>query len=84
MKDTSEAMAVRFQKMIMKRNPEERLLMGCSMFDAAREIVKSAIMEQHPGISPEKMTEEVFLRFYGPEFSESEKRKILSTLKSVD
>jgi len=84
MKDTSEAMAVRFQKMIMKRNPEERLLMGCSMFDTAREIVKNAIMEQHPGISPEKMTEKVFLRFYGPEFNEAEKRKILGALKSVN
>jgi len=80
MKDTSEAMAVRFQNMIMDRNPAERLLMGCSMFDTAKQIVKSAIMDEHPKISPGEVKEKIFLRFYGMEFSEVEKEKILKVL----
>ena len=80
MKDTSEAMAARFQNMIMDRNPAERLLMGCSMFDAAKQIVKSAIMDDHPKILPGEMKEKIFLRFYGMEFSKAEKKKILDVL----
>ncbi|MDP8262792.1 MAG: hypothetical protein P9M13_05760 [Candidatus Ancaeobacter aquaticus] len=81
MKDTSDAIAVRFQDMIMRRNPAERLLMGCSMYDTAKQIVKSSILNQNQGITPQKLKEEIFLRFYGMEFSESEKKKILSALR---
>ena len=81
MKDTSEEFEVIFRNMIMKRSPEERLLMGSSMFDTAKQIVRSSIMEQYPKILPKEMKEKIFLRFYGMEFSESEKKKILSALR---
>ncbi len=83
MEDTSTAVAVRFQKMIMKRGPLERLLMGCSMFDSAKQIVKNAILNQNPEIKPQRMKEEIFLRFYGMEFNKAEKEKILNVLKNV-
>ena len=82
-KDTSVAVAARFQKMIMERNSAERLLMGCSMFDTTKKIVESAILNQSPGITPQKMKEEIFLRFYGMEFSETEKEKILNSLRTT-
>ena len=81
MKDTSKEFEVIFRNMIMRRSPEERLLMGSSMFDTAKQIVKSSIMEQYPKILPKEMKEKIFLRFYGTEFNEIDKKKIMSTLK---
>ena len=80
MKDTSEEFEVIFRNMIMKRSPEERLLMGSSMFDTAKQIVRSSIMEQYPKILPKEMKERIFLRFYGMEFSEIDKKKIVKGL----
>ncbi|MCK4401821.1 hypothetical protein KAW08_05920 [bacterium] len=80
MKDTSAAIKIRFQNMIMKRSPEERLLMGSSMFDTAKQIVRSSIIEQYPKILPKEMNEKIFLRFYGTEFNEVDKKKILNVL----
>ncbi len=80
MKDTSEMVVKHFQNMIMKRSPIERLLMGCSMFDTAKQIVQTAIMNQHPKICPNEMKKEIFLRFYGTEFNEHQIKKILKIL----
>ena len=80
MKDTSEEFEIRFRNMIMRRSPEERLLMGSSMFDTAKQIVRSSIMEQYPKILPKEMKEKIFLRFYGMEFSEIDKKKIAKGL----
>jgi hypothetical protein len=66
----------------MAKSPEERLIMGCSMFDAAKEIARSSIMEENPKISPREIKEKIFLRFYGREFDEDRKKKILDALKS--
>ena len=81
MKDTSDTFIDHYQGLIMKRKPLERLLMGFSMFDSAKKIVLNAIFDQNPVITSSKLKEEIFLRFYGTEFSESEKKKILNYLK---
>ena len=82
MNDTHPDIAIRFRDLMMSKSGEERLLMGFSMYDAAREIVHSAILAQRHGITPEEMRQEVFLRFYGSEFSQTDKEKILSVLAS--
>ena len=81
MNDTSEEMQARFQDMIMQRSPVERLLMGCSMYDTAKQIVKSAILQENPKMSREEMREKLFLRFYGMEFDNAQKKKILKVLR---
>lgn len=81
MNDTNPKVLFRFRQMLMAKKPQERLLMGCSMFDAAKKIVRSAILEQQPDISPKRMKAEIFLRFYGEEFSGTEKEKILNRLR---
>lgn len=83
MTDTSASVGLRFRNMIMKRSPEKRLLMGFSMYDTARIIVKSAIMEQNPQISLEDIKKEIFLRFYGKEYNRLEIEKILRALDTV-
>lgn len=78
--DTHELMESRFHRMMMEHPPEERLRMGCSMFDAAKEIVRSSILERHPHISVQELKKEIFLRFYGTDFKTEHKKKILDSL----
>ena len=80
MNDTHPEMAVRFRELMMSRTGQERLLMGCSMYDTAKEIVRSSIYNNNPGITEADMRREVFLRFYGQEFSRAEREKLLLML----
>ncbi|MEA3368742.1 MAG: hypothetical protein U9Q24_00060 [Candidatus Ratteibacteria bacterium] len=79
--DTSPAMNSKFYQLIMAKSKEERLLMGCSMFDTAKQIVKNAIANHNPGITSQTMRKEIFLRFYGKDFNKAEKQKILNVLR---
>ena len=78
--DTSEEMQKRYHALLMRRSGEERLKMGCSMFDAAKEIVKSSLLNENPGLTARELKEKIFLRFYGLDFSESQKQKIIAGL----
>ena len=82
MNDTHPDIAVRFRELMMSKSGEERLLMGCSMYDTAKQIVRSAIYNSRPGITDAEMKKEIFLRFYGPEFSKADREKLLSALAS--
>jgi len=83
MNDTHPEMAVRFRDLMKAKTNEQRLLMGCSMFDTAKQIVQSAIYSQRPSIPPREMRKEIFLRFYGLEFSQTDREKILSGFPST-
>ncbi len=76
MNDTHPEVAAQFRDLMKAKSNEQRLLMGCSMYDTAKQIVQSAIYSQRPGIKPEEMKKEIFLRFYGLEFSRADKEKI--------
>jgi len=83
MNDTHPEVALQFRDLMKAKSNEQRLLMGCSMFDTAKQIVQSAIYGQRPEITPEEMRKEIFLRFYGQEFSRAEKEKILLRFPST-
>ena len=76
MLDTHPDIAVRYRNMMMRKSGEERLRMGCSMYDAARQIVRSAILDRNVDITEAEMKREIFLRFYGHEFSRNEREKL--------
>ncbi len=82
MNDTHPDVAIRFRELIMRKSGEQRLLMGCSMYDTAKKIVRSSIYNSRPGITDAEMKKEIFLRFYGPEFSQAERDKFFSGLAS--
>ena len=82
MNDTHPEVAAQFQSLMRLKSNEERLLMGCSMYDAAKQIVEGAILNQNPGITPQRMKKEIFLRFYGMEFRKAEKEKIFQKISS--
>ena len=82
MNDTHPDVAIRFRDLMMSKTGQQRLLMGCSMYDTAKEIVRSAIYNSRPGITDAEIKKEIFLTFYGPEFSQADREKYLSVLAS--
>jgi dihydrofolate reductase len=77
MNDTSPDIAEWFRKLMMQKTGEERLLMGCSMYDAAKQIVKDSVCNAHPGITNSEIRREIFVRFYGQDFRPADRKKIL-------
>ena len=82
MNDTHPEIAARFRNLMMSKTGQERLLMGCSMYDAAKEIVRSSIYNNHPEITEAEMRKEIFLRFYRQEFIAAEREKMILALIS--
>jgi hypothetical protein len=80
MNDTQPKMAKLYHQLLMAKTGEERLLMGCSMFDFAKLIVLSSIKNENPGISPSEIRQELFKRFYQNDFTASQTQKILAML----
>ncbi len=79
--DTSPEMKKQYYALLMQRSGEERLKMGCAMCDVAKAVVRSSILNENPGLTQGELKEKIFLRFYGLDFSESQKQKIIAGLK---
>ena len=80
MNDTSVEMAVKMREMILRKLPEERLRMGCSMYDFSKQLVTGAILRENPDLSPHVLRGELFRRFYGNDFDVATQKKILERL----
>ena len=80
--NTHPDVAIRFRDLMMSKSGQQRLLMGCSMYDTAKQIVRSAIYNNRPDIMDKDLKKEIFLRFYGNEFSRADRKKFLSSLMS--
>ena len=80
MNDTSPEMAARYRAMLLARSPEERVRMADSMFSSARRLVVASIRAADPSASPAAIRRGLFLRFYGHEFDEPTRRRILVRL----
>ena len=76
MKDTSDEMERIYNQMLMKKTAEERVKMCFSMLHTARRIVLSTIKDK------KNWRKEMFLRFYGDEFTPIQKEKIISALEN--
>lgn len=62
MNDTPPEIEERFREMMMARSGAERLIMGASMFDAARTIVLASLPKDLP---EEELKRRLFERIYG-------------------
>ena len=78
--DTHHDIAVRYRNMMMQKSGEERLCMGFSMFDTARQIALSSILAGTPDIADAELKREIFMRFYEHEFSPTDREKMISAL----
>lgn len=82
MNDTSPEMQEKMYELISKKTPEERLKMGWSMYETSKYLVTQAILRENPSISEAELRQELFLKFYGNDFSPEESKKILEHLKN--
>ncbi|MBN2496985.1 MAG: hypothetical protein JXR96_20505 [Deltaproteobacteria bacterium] len=82
MNDTPAEVESRFNFLLRRISPEERLAMSCRMFTAARALVRSSIVQGGARTAAE-IRRQTFLRFYRDDFSDDEQAKILSSLKAT-
>lgn len=83
MNDTSPLMEKKMRELILKKTPSERVLMGCSMYETSRYLIKRFILENNPSISEKELRVEMFLKFYKDDFSAEECEKIVKHLREV-
>ena len=83
MNDTSNASAQRVRKLMKRKSAQARLMMGFSMFDAARLIVIESLKVKTPHLSSKELKEKLFLRFYGADFNKDTKQKILKAIETT-
>ena len=68
--------------MMRTKMSQGRLIMGCSMSDFAKAIAISSITQKDPDISEPLLRCELFLRFYGNDFDDGRKQRILDYLSA--
>jgi len=61
MNDTTPEIESIYRNMLMKKSGQERLMMGCSMFDTARKQALAGIAAKMPGLSQAEIRKELFL-----------------------
>ncbi len=81
MNDTDPDIEQMLFERYMKMTGEERVMIAASMYDTAREIVLSSLP---PNLTEKEKRVQLFLRFYGHEFSAEEKEKIINHLMNVN
>ena len=69
MNDTHPRSAELLLKLMKTKSNEERLIMGCSMYGTAKQIVKDSIIAKEPDISDKELNRRIFQRFYGYDIS---------------
>ena len=77
MDDTHPVVKSEYQRRLMQESGEQRMMMGSRMFDACREIVVASLRK---GLSDAEFRKALFLKFYGNEFDEEAKVKIVRCL----
>ena len=81
MSDTTPEMAARYRAMIEARPPGgARFKIASDMFDITRSLAIASIRAERPNISEGELRQELFLRYYGVEFSPAEREKILAAI----
>ena len=74
MSDTAPEIQDMMDEIYKNKSGEEKLLIALSMFEAARKIVLSSLPSD---LSEKELRKELFLRFYGNDFNEKEKGRII-------
>ena len=80
MRDTPPHIEERYHKMLMQRSGAERMLMGARMFETAKQLVLASLP---PELPEQEKRVQLFLRFYGPDFSPDKRDEIIQHLRST-
>jgi len=84
MHDTSPEMEARMREMMAQKTPAERLHMACSMFAAAKTLVRSGIIHEDSTLTEAQIRGRMFLRFYGNDFSPEEIQRIVARMPNME
>lgn len=83
MNDTDPKIETRFNEMMMRKSGQERLKMGFAMFNMVRKQVVASLKTGKSDYNSKELKREIFLRFYGGDFSPEEQAKILAKIMSA-
>jgi hypothetical protein len=75
MNDTTPEIENKLNQIYLSKSGEEKLLIALQMFETAKKIVISSMPKN---LSDSDFRRELFLRFYGDDFSKKERENILS------
>lgn len=78
MNDTPPVIKKIYHEMLMKKSNEERMLMGFSMHESAKQIAASSIKDKR------NLRVELFKRFYKNDFNEENQKKIIARIKEYE
>jgi hypothetical protein len=79
MSDTSLEMAARYRAMVLTRPPGgARFKIASDMFDITRGLLIAGIRKARPGITEAELRQELFLRYYGDDFTPEQRERILA------
>ncbi|MFN0062546.1 MAG: hypothetical protein ACKVPX_08505 [Myxococcaceae bacterium] len=81
MNDTTPRAELLFRELLLKRTPEQRFLMGVSMFDASRQVVISGIRAAMPEVTETELHAQIFLRTYGPDLPAPTVLRVLARIR---
>jgi hypothetical protein len=84
MHDTSADIIQKINEMIQEKTGQERLMMGCSMYETSKTLITQAILKENPQISKVDFKQEFFLKFYGDDFNPIERARILEHIKNLN
>ena len=82
MNDTEPQVAEKMVELLRNHTPEERLIMGCSMYDFARQLVVNSLTQGRRRLPPGVLRRELFLRFYASEFDPDRRIDIMRRLSN--
>lgn len=76
MNDTHPDIEKKLVEFMKGKTGEERLIMGCSLYDFSKQLVISSLRHQFPNASSSELWKRAFERFYGNDFDPETKEKI--------
>lgn len=82
MSDTPFQVEAHFRELLLSLTPGQRLAMACRMFGTAKALVRAGLLNEKR-MSPEEVRTQLFVRFYGQDFGDSEQAKIISQLRAA-
>jgi hypothetical protein len=83
MSDTSPEIAARYRAMVLARPPGgARFKIASDMFDITRGLLIAGIRAARPDITEGELRQELFLRYYGDEFSPEQRERILAAIEA--
>jgi hypothetical protein len=81
--DTTPEIDAHYREMLLQKTPQHRLEITCSMFDFAKTLAASIILNDRPDISKGELRAEIFRRFYAKDFDPERLEKIAQHIQQA-